>query len=53
MILIIGSSSLTNMALSKSSSNNNNKHSSHLPLLSNGGISGNSGIGASNLNGVH
>ncbi len=33
------------MALSKSSS--------HVPLLSNGGIIGNSGIGASNLNGFH
>src|SRR5712691_5502984 len=53
MILIIGSSSFPNMALSKSSTNNNNKHSSHVPLLSNGGISGNSGIGASNLNGFH
>ncbi|MRN60525.1 MAG: polysaccharide deacetylase family protein [Nitrosopumilales archaeon] len=53
MILIIGSSSFPNMALSKSSSHNNNKPSSHVPLLSNGGISGNSGIGASNLNGIH
>jgi hypothetical protein len=41
------------MALSKPSSHNNNKPSSHVPLLSNGGISGNSGIGASNLNGFH
>ena len=53
MILIIGSSAFPNMALSKSSSNNNNKHSSQVPLLSNGGISGNSGVGASNLNGFH
>ena len=53
MILIIGSSGFPNMALSKSSSNNNNKHSSQVPLLSNGGISGNSGVGASNLNGFH
>jgi len=41
------------MALSKSSSNNNNKHSSQVPLSSNGGISGNDGVGASNLNGFH
>ena len=53
MILIVGSSAFPNMALSKSSSNNNNKHSSQVPLLSNGGISGNSGVGASNLNGFH
>jgi peptidoglycan/xylan/chitin deacetylase (PgdA/CDA1 family) len=53
MILIIGSSAFPNMALSKSSSNNNNKHSSQVPLLSNGGIPGNSGVGASNLNGFH
>jgi peptidoglycan/xylan/chitin deacetylase (PgdA/CDA1 family) len=53
MILIIGSSSFPNMALSKSSSHNNNKPSSHVPLLSNGGISGNSSSGASNLNGFH
>jgi peptidoglycan/xylan/chitin deacetylase (PgdA/CDA1 family) len=53
MILIIGSSGFPNMALSKSSSNNNNKHSSQVPLLSNGGIPGNSGVGASNLNGFH
>jgi hypothetical protein len=53
MILIIGGSAFPNMALSKSSSNNNNKHSSQVPLLSNGGISGNRGVGASNLNGFH
>lgn len=53
MILIIGSSSFPNMALSKSSSHNNNKPSSHVPLLSNGGISGNSSSGSSNLNGFH
>lgn len=53
MILIIGSGAFPNMALSKSSSNNNNIHSSQVPLLSNGGISGNSGVGASNLNGFH
>jgi peptidoglycan/xylan/chitin deacetylase (PgdA/CDA1 family) len=53
MILIVGSSAFPNMALSKSSSNNNNKHSSQVPLLSNGGISGNNGVGASNLNGFH
>jgi hypothetical protein len=52
-MLIIGSSAFPNMALSKSSSHNNNKPSSHVPLLSNGGISGNSGIGASNLDGFH
>ncbi|PWU81786.1 MAG: hypothetical protein DLM72_05150 [Candidatus Nitrosopolaris wilkensis] len=45
IMLVIGSSSFPNMALSKSSS--------HVPLLSNGGIIGNSGIGASNLNGFH
>ena len=50
---MIGSSSFPNMALSKSSSHNNNKPSSHVPLLSNGGIAGNSGIGASNLSGFH
>jgi peptidoglycan/xylan/chitin deacetylase (PgdA/CDA1 family) len=53
MILIIGSSSFPNMALSKSSLHNNNKPSSHVPLLSNGGISGNSSSGSSNLNGFH
>jgi peptidoglycan/xylan/chitin deacetylase (PgdA/CDA1 family) len=53
MILIIGSSSFPNMALSKSSSHNNNKPSSHVPLLGNGGISGNSSSGSSNLNGFH
>ena len=53
IMLIIGISAFPNMALSKSSSHNNNKPSSHVPLLSNGGISGNSGIGASNLNGFH
>jgi peptidoglycan/xylan/chitin deacetylase (PgdA/CDA1 family) len=53
MILIIGSSSFPNLALSKSSSNNNNKHSSGVPLLSNGGISGNSGVDASKLYGYH
>jgi hypothetical protein len=52
MILIVGSSAFPNMAISKSSSKNNNKHSSQVPLLSNGGISGNS-VGASNLNGFH
>ena len=41
------------MALSKSSLHNNNKPSSHVPLLSNGGISGNSSSGSSNLNGFH
>jgi peptidoglycan/xylan/chitin deacetylase (PgdA/CDA1 family) len=53
MILIIGSSSFPNMALSKSSLHNNNKLSSHVPLLSNGGTSGNSSSGSSNLNGFH
>ena len=53
MILIVGSSAFPNMALRKSFSHNNNKPSSHVPLLSNGGISGNSSIGASNLNGFH
>jgi hypothetical protein len=53
MILIIGGSSFPNMALSVSSSLNNNKPSSHVPLLSNAGISSNSGIHASNLNGFH
>jgi peptidoglycan/xylan/chitin deacetylase (PgdA/CDA1 family) len=53
MILIIGSSSFPNMALSKSSLHNNNKPSSHVPLLSNGGIAGNSSSGSSNLNGFH
>jgi len=53
MILIIGSSSFPNIALSKSSLHNNNKPSSHVPLLSNGGISGNSSSGSSNLNGFH
>lgn len=53
MILIIGSSSFPNMALSKSSSHNNNKPSSHVPLLGNSGISGNSSSGSSNLNGFH
>jgi hypothetical protein len=53
MILIIGSSCFPNMALSKSSSHNNNKPSSHVPLLSKGGISGNSSSGSSNLNGFH
>ncbi|MGC2668790.1 MAG: hypothetical protein WA220_06370, partial [Candidatus Nitrosopolaris sp.] len=53
MILIIGSSSFPNMALSKSSLHNNNKPSSHVPLLSNDGISGNSSSGSSNLNGFH
>ena len=53
IMLIIGSSSFPNMALSKSSSNNNNKPSLHVPLLSYGGISGNSGIPASNSNGFH
>jgi peptidoglycan/xylan/chitin deacetylase (PgdA/CDA1 family) len=53
MIHIIGSSSFPNMALSKSSLHNNNKPSSHVPLVSNGGISGNSSSGSSNLNGFH
>jgi Polysaccharide deacetylase len=53
IMLIIGTRSLTSMALSISSSQNNNKPSSHVPLLSNGGIPGNSGIRASNLNGFH
>ena len=53
IMLIIGISAFPNMALSKSYSHNNNKPSSHVPLLSNGGISGNSSIGASNLNGFH
>jgi peptidoglycan/xylan/chitin deacetylase (PgdA/CDA1 family) len=52
-MLVIGSSSFPNMALSKSSSHNNNKPFSLVPLLSNGGISSNSGSGASNLNGFH
>ncbi|MFZ0895904.1 MAG: hypothetical protein WAZ77_15525, partial [Candidatus Nitrosopolaris sp.] len=42
IMLIIGISAFPNMALSKSYSHNNNKPSSHVPLLSNGGISGNS-----------
>ena len=53
IMLIIGISAFPNMALSKSSSHNNNKPSSHVPLLTNGGISGNSSSGASNLNGFH
>ena len=53
IMLIIGISAFPNMALSKSYSHNNNKPSSHVPLLSNGGISGNSSFGASNLNGFH
>jgi hypothetical protein len=53
IMLIIGISAFPNMALRKSFSHNNNKPSSHVPLLSNGGISGNSSIGASNLNGFH
>jgi peptidoglycan/xylan/chitin deacetylase (PgdA/CDA1 family) len=53
IMLIIGISAFPNMALSKSSSHNSNKPSSHVPLLSNGGISGNSSSGSSNLNGFH
>ena len=48
-MLIISSSFFPNMALSKSSSNHNSKSSSNVPLLTNGGISANSG-GVSNLN---
>ena len=51
-MLIIGTG-LTNMAVSKSASHHNTKSTSQVPLLSNGGISGNSGVGASNLNGFH
>ncbi|MFZ0897269.1 MAG: hypothetical protein WAZ77_22425, partial [Candidatus Nitrosopolaris sp.] len=53
IMLIIGISAFPNMALSKSSSHNTNKPSSHVPLLSNGGISGNSSSGSSNLNRFH
>ena len=52
IMLIIGTG-LTNMAVSKSASHHNTKSTSQVPLLSNGGISGNSGVGASNLNGFH
>lgn len=52
-MLIIGSSSFSNIALSKSSSKNNNKPSSNVPSASHDGISGNTGIRASNLSGFH
>ncbi|HXP49404.1 MAG TPA: polysaccharide deacetylase family protein [Bacteroidia bacterium] len=45
LILIIGSSSFLNMALSKSSS--------HIPLLTSDGISINGGTASSNINGTY